>query len=173
MLSPIGTNREAQMNEIEEIITELRKIPSLQDLSDEHIRKIASMSKVRNVKAGEVIFKERDTHESVYIVLKGRVALEMFVPHRGKVRISTLEPAEIFGWSSVTPQVHLRTAGAAAALDGAVLRIDAAKLSEACDADHDLGYLVMRVLADVVAARLLATRLQLLDMFAKPESTND
>ena len=160
------------MDDMQEITTELRKIPWFQDLSEEHVQKIASISRIRHVKAGEIIFREGDTHESVYIVLEGRVGLEMFVPHRGKVRFYTAEPWEVFGWSSVTPNVRVRTAGATAVLNGSVLRVDAEKLSLACDEDHDLGYLVMRRLAHVVASRLLVTRLQLLDMFANPESKN-
>jgi hypothetical protein len=46
--------------------------------------------------------------------------------------------------------------------------IDANDLRRACDEDHSLGYYVMRRLANVVAGRLLTTRLQLLDMFANP-----
>jgi hypothetical protein len=44
-----------------------------------------------------------------------------------------------------------------------------------CETDHDLGYVVMRRLANVIAGRLLVTRLQLLDMFANPkvEAVND
>lgn len=160
------------MEAIEEVTEELAKIPWLRELSAEHIRKIASISTIRRVKAGEIIFREGDTHESVYIVLEGRIGLEMFVPHKGKVRFYTADQWEIFGWSSVTPNVHLRTAGATAVLDGAVLRVDAEKLGQACDEDHTLGYLVMRRLARVVAGRLLVTRLQLLDMFANPETKN-
>ncbi len=160
------------MDTIEEILQELQKIPWFRELKEDHARLIASISTIRRVKAGEIIFREGDTHESVYVVLEGRVGLEMFVPHKGKVRFYTAEPWEIFGWSSVTPNVHLRTAGATAVLEGSVLRIDAEKLNEACDADHDLGYLVMRRLARVVAGRLLVTRLQLLDMFANPETKN-
>ncbi len=160
------------MDPIEEVLEELRKIPWFQELREDHIRKIASISKIRPMKAGEVIFREGDTHESVYIVLQGRVGLELFVPHRGRVRFYTAEPWEIFGWSSVTPNVHLRTAGATAVLDGALVKVDAAELNEACEQDHDLGYLVMRRLARVVAGRLQVTRLQLLDMFANPETKN-
>ena len=160
------------MDTIEEVTAELAKIPWFQELSPEHIQKLASISTIRRVKAGEIIFREGDTHESVYIVLEGRVGLEMFVPHRGKVRFYTAERWEVFGWSSVTPNVHLRTAGATAVLAGAVLRIDAEKLGQACDEDHTLGYLTMRRLARVVAGRLLVTRLQLLDMFASPETHN-
>ncbi len=160
------------MEAIQEVTEAILRIPWFRELSDKHINVIASISTIRPVKAGEVIFREGDTHESVYIVLEGRVGLEMFVPHKGKVRFYTAEQWEVFGWSSVTPNVHLRTAGATAVLDGAVLRIDAAKLGQACDEDHTLGYLVMRRLARVVAGRLLVTRLQLLDMFANPETRN-
>ncbi len=66
------------------------------------------------------------------------------MPHRGKVRFYTADPWELFGWSSVTPNVHLRTAGATAVLDGSLVRVDADKLNQACEEDHDLGYLVMR-----------------------------
>jgi CRP/FNR family cyclic AMP-dependent transcriptional regulator len=42
------------------------------------------------------------------------------------------------------------------------------ELRKACDADHDLGYVVMRRLANIVAARLMVMRLQLVDMFSNP-----
>jgi hypothetical protein len=46
--------------------------------------------------------------------------------------------------------------------------LDAQKLRRMGEEDHDLGYVVMRRLANVIASRLLVTRLQLLDMFAHP-----
>jgi CRP-like cAMP-binding protein len=160
------------MGQIEEVIEELCKIPWFQELKAEHVRKVAEISRICSVKAGESLFREGDRQESVYIVLQGRVGLEMFVPHHGKVRFYTAEMWEIFGWSSFTPNIRQRTAGAVAVVDSTVLRTDADALYRACDEDHDLGYLVMRRLANVVAARLLVTRLQLLDMFANPETKN-
>jgi CRP/FNR family transcriptional regulator, cyclic AMP receptor protein len=50
--------------------------------------------------------------------------------------------------------------------------VDAAVLRELCDRDHDLGYLVMRRLANIVASRLMSSQLQLLDMFAEAENQN-
>lgn len=160
------------MGHIEEVTEELRKIPWFQELSEAHIKKIASISKICSIKTGESLFREGDKQDSVYIVLQGRVGLEMFVPHHGKVRFYTAEMWEIFGWSSVTPNIRQRTAGAVAVVDSTVLCADADALYRLCDEDHDLGYLVMRRLANVVAARLLVTRLQLLDMFANPETKN-
>jgi CRP/FNR family transcriptional regulator, cyclic AMP receptor protein len=165
-------SKETEMDDWESISKELKKIPWFRELSQEHVQKIAEITNLRQVKAGEVLFREGDKEQCVYIVIEGRVALDMFVPHRGKVRFYTAEPWEVFGWSSVTPTIHQRTAGATAVVDGLIVCINAEKLREICDADHDLGYLVMRRLANVVAGRLLVTRLQLLDMFANPETKN-
>ena len=52
------------------------------------------------------------------------------------------------------------------------MRQDGPCLREKCESDHELGWEIMRRLANVVAARLLVTRLQLLDMFANPETKN-
>lgn len=155
-----------------EVSEELQKIPWFQELKPHHVRKMASITSLCRVKAGQSFFREGDKEDYVYIVIEGRVALDMFVPHRGRVRFYTAEPWEIFGWSSVTPTVRQRTAGATAVIDSLVARINAQEMRQACEEDHDLGYQVMRRLANVVAGRLLITRLQLLDMFAHPEAKN-
>ncbi len=154
-----------------EVIAVLNKIPWFnKEVRPEHTERIAAITTLKRVKAGEVMFREGDKEDYYYIVIEGRVGLDMFVPERGKVRFYTAEQYEIFGWSSVTPTIRQRTAGATAVIDGLVVRIDAVKLRQLCDEDHDLGYAIMRRLANVVAARLLVTRLQLLDMFANPEA---
>jgi len=161
------------MANIDEVVEALQQIPWFQELEPEHVRKLASITELRNVRAGEVLFREGDKEDFVYIVLDGRVALDLYVPHRGKVRFYTADRWEIFGWSSVTPTIRQRTAGATAVIDSRVARTDAGKMRAACDEDPALGYQVMRRLANVVAGRLLVTRLQLLDMFANPETRND
>ena len=156
------------MDSTEEVMEALRKIPWFNELKEAHMRKFASMSRIRSMKAGEIIFREGDTHESVYIVVEGRVGLEMFVPHRGKVRFYTCEEWDNFGWSAVTPFVRTRTAGAVGVMDGMVISTDVQKLNDFCEEDHDFGYIFMRRMTNVIASRLMVTRLQLLDMFAEP-----
>lgn len=152
-----------------EVTRELEKIPWFKEIQQEHLEKITDIAHLRHVRAGEVLFREGDREDFLYIVIEGRVALDIFIPHRGKVRIYTAEPWDLFGWSSVTPTIHQRTAGAVAVVDGLIVGIDSAKLRQLCEDDHDLGYVVMRRLANLVASRLLVTRLQLIDMFASPE----
>ena len=159
----------------EEVLAELKKIPWFRDLPEKHLITLTEIGTLRRAKAGEVFFREGDKENFVYVVLEGRVALDIFVPHHGKMRFYTAEAWEIFGWSSVTPAVRQRTAGAQAVIDSLVVGFDAEKLHRACEADHDLGYIVMRRLSNIVASRLMVTRLQLLDMFAATpsETPND
>jgi len=162
------------MSNANEILERLKEIPWFSEMEPEFLEKIAGISHLRRFKAGEVFFHEGDKQDYFYVVLEGRVALDMFIPHRGKVRFYTAEAWDVFGWSSVTPIVRQRTAGAVAVVAGAVIGTDAEQLRLLCNEDHDLGYLVMTRLANVVASRLMVTRLQLLDMFAEPmETPND
>jgi CRP/FNR family cyclic AMP-dependent transcriptional regulator len=159
------------MNPTDEVYLELQKILWFQDLDPEDLRKFAEISTLRHFKVGEIFFHEGDKQDYYYIVLSGRVALDMFIPHRGKVRFFTCEEGDSFGWSSATPEVRTRTAGAVGVMAGSVIATDTAKLQSLCDRDHDIGYLFMNHMANVIASRLLVTRLQLLDMFAEPLET--
>ncbi len=158
------------MSSQEDLISALQAIPWFQEMDPEHFNKIITLSTICDYEAGEDLFREGDKEDDLYVVISGRVAIEMFVPGRGRMRIFTAEPPDIVGWSSITPVVRQRTAGARAVLPSRLVCMNAARLYKACDEDHDLGYYVMRRLANVVASRLLTTRLQLLDMFAHPTS---
>jgi len=152
----------------QEIQAALQTIPWFQELKPEHFEQICGISWLRQVEPGEELFREGDKEDYLYIVLEGRIAIEMIVPGRGRMRIYTAEPMEIFGWSSATPVVRQRTASARAVLPSRLVVMEAVKLRKMSEDDHDLGYVVMRRLANVIASRLLVTRLQLMDMFANP-----
>jgi CRP/FNR family cyclic AMP-dependent transcriptional regulator len=151
-----------------ELIKALQAIPWFQALNAEHFKKITSISRIIKFEPGQVIFHEGDTEDYLYIVLEGRVAIEISLPGRGRIRVLTADAMDVVGWSSVTPVVRQRTAGARAVLPSRLVAIDASQLRALCEEDHDFGYYVMRRLANVIAGRLMTTRLQLLDMFANP-----
>ena len=144
----------------------LRANPWFAALAPQHLEKLAAIASEMNWPAGQVIFREGDADDRLFFVLEGQVALEIHVPARGRVTILTVGPNEIFGWSAAVPVVRKRTAGARAVQPTRAVAFDAAALRAACDEDHDLGYHVYRRLTNVIAGRLTATRLQLLDMYA-------
>ena len=152
--------RQKQLNE------RLRTNPWFERLSDEHYEKMVSIATIVKWPAGKVIFREGDEDPYLYLILKGRVAIDISFPTRGRVRILTLNEDEIFGWSAVLPVVKIKTAGAQTILDTEAVAFDADALRELCEQDHELGFLVYRRLTNVIAGRLSATRMQLLDMYS-------
>jgi CRP-like cAMP-binding protein len=116
--------------------------------------------------AGTEIFREGESNEDIYLICDGQVALDIAVPMRGRATILTLSDGDVFGWSAVLPVVKIRTASARAVHDTVAICFDGTAMQEACAQDHELGYHVFRRLTNVVAARLTATRMQLLDMYA-------
>jgi len=161
------------MTHQDELIAELKRVPWFSELKADHFKRIKEITVIRNFKAGETLFREGDKENFLYVVLEGRIALDMHIPTRGKVLFYTAEQWDVIGWSSATPSVRQRTAGAKAVLDSVVACLDAEGLRRLCDQDHDLGYLVMRRLANIIASRLMVTRLQLIDMFATPPETKN
>ena len=153
-----------------QIIQAMQAIPWFRELEPAIFNKLAEIAGLVELGKGEQLFNEGGKEDFIYIVVNGRIGLEIFVPGRGRVRIETAEPMDLVGWSSVTPVVRQRTAGAKAVLDSKLLTLDAEKLRALCDEDHTIGYLVMRRIANIIASRLMVTRLQLLDIFASPEA---
>ena len=157
------------MDKQQELIAALQAIPWFHELKPGLFDKMASISELFQAEAGQELFREGDKEDFMYVVLEGRVALEIYIPGRGRMRIFTAEAMDIIGWSSVTPVVRQRTASARVVLPSRLIKIDTPKVLMLCEQDHDLGYVFMRRMANVVASRLLTTRLQLLDMFAHPD----
>ncbi|MFZ2095241.1 MAG: Crp/Fnr family transcriptional regulator [Anaerolineales bacterium] len=156
------------MKSEQELVSALQAIPWFQVMDGNHFNKLVSIAKIFTFEPGQVIFREGDKEDYLYVVIEGRIAIDISVPGRGRMRILTADAMEVVGWSSVTPVVRQRTAGARAVLPSRLVAFDAIELRKLCDEDHDLGYFVMRRLANVVASRLMTTRLQLLDIFANP-----
>lgn len=144
----------------------LSQNPWFQSLEPAHFEKLLAIAGIATWEDGQTLFAEGESDDHLYLVLKGRVALDKSIPGRGRVTILTLGPSEIFGWSAVVPVVGTRTATARAVGPTQAVIFDSAALRQACDDDHDLGYLVYRRLTNIIAGRLSATRLQLLDMYA-------
>jgi CRP-like cAMP-binding protein len=151
---------------VSSLVPLLQSNPWFSTLATPHLEILAGLATEQQWLAGQVVFREGDRHQQVYVILEGRMALEIHVPNRGRVTILTVGPDEILGWSAAVPGQRKKTASARAMQDTRALAFDAAALAAACEANHDLGYHIYRWLTNVIAGRLTATRLQLLDMYA-------
>jgi CRP-like cAMP-binding protein len=146
----------------------LLTIPWFQQLSERHLDMLVDIANVVEIPKGQDLFKEGDEEDDLYVVVNGRIAIEIFAPGRGRVPLYTAEPLDVVGWSSVTPVVRQRTASARAVMDSRLIALDANALRQLCDGDCALGCIIFRRIANVIAGRLMVTRLQLLDLYASP-----
>lgn len=130
-----------------------------------HIDRLAAMAHEVHFDRDQIIFREGDESSFFYLILSGKVALEVTALGR-TLRVQTLREGEELGWSSVLPTSGGKQFQARALTTVRALAFDGARLREACEQDCAFGYALMRRLLQVVAGRLQAFRLQLLDIYS-------
>ena len=117
--------------------------------------------------AGTYLFKEGGPADVFYLLRAGDVALDLRMPGRGRLTVETVHPGHLVGASWMLPPYRWRF-DARAVDDVRATGVDAACLRNKCDAEPRLGYQVMQRFLPVLAERLEAARIQLLDLYAPP-----
>jgi CRP/FNR family transcriptional regulator, cyclic AMP receptor protein len=140
--------------------------PFFKGLNPEHLKLIVGCSSNKVFAPDEFLFREGEEANTFFIIRSGRVKVETFSPKCGPITIQTEGDGEILGWSWLVPPYRWRF-DAKAAEQTRVIAIDGKCLREKCESDHNLGYELMKRFALIIAERLEATRLQLLDVYGK------
>jgi CRP-like cAMP-binding protein len=147
----------------------LKTVRLLQGIPEGLRAKLSPMATVESVAANRVLFTEGALCDRIYFVVDGLVALDMYVPRRDPTRILTVGPGEVLAWSALLSDQRM-TATATVLEDSRLVALAAGPLRQLCDSDHAIGFILMRALALALSRRLLATRLQLLDLFADSQA---
>ena len=142
----------------------LAEHPFFAGLEPKYLQFITGCASNVRFDAGTYIFREGVPASYFYILRHGKVALETFAAQRGPIIIETIEAGEVLGWSWLFPPYRWHFSARvveptrAIALDGACLRTKG-------EEDHELGYQLVKRVAQIMMQRLQATRLQLLDVY--------
>lgn len=142
----------------------LKEHPFLAGMTESHLELITGCASNVVFKAGEFILREGEEADRFFLIRQGKVIVETFIPHKGPLAIRTRSEGEVFGWSWLIPPYKWHFDARAAELTRAI-SIDGKCLRDKCEEDHDLGYQLMKRFAQIIAERLEATRLQLLDIY--------
>jgi CRP-like cAMP-binding protein len=144
----------------------LHRQPLMREFTPAQFEQLMRIADMVEFEPDEVIHREGDEANKLYLVVRGHVAIEL-AGRKEVLRVETVGPGGEFGWSSM-----LQGAGRyfqTRALDGVqALAFDAADLKQMCEDDPRFGYALMTRLLAVVADRLQATRLQIVDMHWTP-----
>ncbi len=130
-----------------------------QGTSEVVINKLSEFVSESAYTQGDVIFSEGDLAEELFLLKSGQVELNYQLPTRPEeaVRITKVNPGEVFAWSALTGGDQL-TANAVAFFDCSVFTIGAQHLVKVMDENPAFGYHLMQKLSELVAGRLKATR---------------
>jgi CRP/FNR family cyclic AMP-dependent transcriptional regulator len=150
------------------LTTALRAVELFDDLPESHLDKLAALASLEERRAGETLFQEGGRNDRFFLVLGGAVALDMTIPRRGPVRVLTVGPGEILAWSALLG-AGVMTTSAVVTEDARLLALPGPALRALCRSDHEVGFAVMERVARALSRRLLATRLQLLDLYSETQ----
>lgn len=142
----------------------LAQHPFLKGLKSEYIKLIVGCASNVRFNAGQYLFHEGEEANQFYMIREGKVAVEIQAAERGSITVQTIGEGDVLGWSWLIPPYHWRFDARAVeptraiALDGKCLRTKS-------EEEHDLGYELLKRFSAIIAERLEATRLQLMDVY--------
>ncbi len=142
----------------------LSEHPFLKGMTDQQLALLTGCASNVVFQPGDFIIREGQPADRFYFIRHGLVQVETHVPNKGPLVIRTRHEGEVLGWSWLVPpyrwhfDARVREQTRAIAMDGKCLR-------EKCETDHDLGYEIMKRFSVIIAERLEATRLQLMDIY--------
>jgi cAMP-binding proteins - catabolite gene activator and regulatory subunit of cAMP-dependent protein kinases len=155
---PITTTEKSSRSVIEHII---KSHPFLDGLDPHQYRILTDCAMQVRFGPDEIIFREGDPANRFYLIQKGLVALESHTRDRGLIRIQTIGAGDVLGWAWLFPPYFWHF-DARAIEPTEALFLYGTPLRDECDTDHDLGYELVKRMAQVMMKRLQATRWQLL-----------
>jgi CRP/FNR family transcriptional regulator, cyclic AMP receptor protein len=138
----------------------IEKQPIFKDLSRHHLEYLASLAMPIEFEPDRLIFKEGNPANRFYVILEGKVALETKGKKRGMVTMQVLGPGEDLGWSWLFLPCKLQ-ANARAITPTKAIFFYGTRLRQQCEDDHELGYELMKRMAQVMIRDFQVMRAQL------------
>uniref|UniRef100_A0A832MKZ8 Cyclic nucleotide-binding domain-containing protein n=1 Tax=Eiseniibacteriota bacterium TaxID=2212470 RepID=A0A832MKZ8_UNCEI len=144
----------------------LAEVEFFRGMKQEHLALVAGCAQNVRYDRGEFAGRVGDPADKFWVVREGRMALELHTPNRGAITIATMTEGDVVGFSWLLPpyqlrfDVHVLQPTRALMFDGACLR-------GKCVADPSLGLDLYQRVTRIIAERLEAMSLQLLDVYGE------
>ena len=141
----------------------LAEHPFFRELDEKYLELVTGCAANVRFDPDQYLFREGEPAEQFFILREGRVALETFTAGSA-TNLGTYGAGETVGSSWLIPPYRWQFDGRAVeavraiALDGKCLR-------DKCEADNSFGYELMKRVARMMEQRLVAARLQALDVY--------
>lgn len=141
----------------------LRECEVFSELNNDELEKIASSALEKHYEAGAILFQDGGSAEELFVILKGKVALQMTLPKalgqtgNRRITVDVVSKNEIVGWTAIV-EPYLYTLTAVCLQDVIALSISGNKLRWLLRDDHEIGYKLQKGIIKVITSRLHDTR---------------
>lgn len=142
-------------------LEKLRRTPLFAGIAREVLKEVAMASEEIEIGGGERLICEGEPADALYVILSGAVELKVALDPEGAYHagLDTLRRGEVIGWSAlVEPRTY--TMGAFAVKTSRLAKLDGARLCQVMESNPEVGYLLMRRLAAIIASRLAAVHIR-------------
>ena len=140
--------------------------PFFKGLNSQQLQLLANVALEMQFETGAIIFEEGSPANRFYLILEGEVLLESEMEDRNVIPIQILGPGDDLGWSWLFPPYSLHFS-ARAVKPTRTIFFYGTRLREQCEQDHELGYQIMKRIAEVATQSLRATQRRLMQYIDK------
>jgi CRP-like cAMP-binding protein len=155
--TPEETNRLRQV-----LYTLVAEQPFFRGLDPTCLQLLTDSAFEMKFEAGQTIFNEGSPANRFYLILAGKVVVESAAKEYGTIVIQTLGPGDDLGWSWLFSPYYLHLS--ARALEATrTISFFGTRLRQQCEQDHELGYQLMKRIAEVAIKRLGAAQQRLME----------
>jgi len=132
---------------------DMKGIYLLDRLTDEMLEKILPLVQPLQFKDGEVVFEEGEKAENFYFLRRGKILLEVEISPEIIISLGSIKTGYSFGWSALLPGSS-HTSYAVCAEPSEVFAVPGKNFLDLLEGDHEMGYQVMKFVAEILKNRL-------------------
>ena len=143
-------------DEIHKYIDVIKKEQGFINLSNNEVKDILKMGKLRKFKRGEVVFKEGETGDEFFIILKGSIRISTNVPGIGEEALAVLKSGEFFGEMALIDNT-VRSATAVSNEETELFSINRINFNNLIQETNPFAYKIIWGLVKKLSARLRET----------------
>jgi len=133
------------------MLSDLKNQILLKELSDEELKVIEDKIITRNYSKGQMVFKEEEPTEGIYLLKKGKVEISKTTPDGWKQTLAVLTEGHFFGELSIIEDKKYHGANATAVIDTEVFIIKTEDFKELENLQPKLMYKIMKTIAKVAS----------------------
>ena len=137
------------------------------ELTPETVRFLAAHASRRSIPQDHILFRHGDPANHFYLVLDGRISIEIPAIQGPFLQVQTLAAGEVLGWSWLIPP-YTMSFQARAEVPTELLEFDGTLIRAKCEEDAAFGYNMIKHFASLMSERMDAARRKVMETWNPP-----